>query len=226
MIVCHGHQFIFLKPKKTGGTSVELALSKLCGPDDVITPVNEEHLRQGVGPQNYIVPYRDWLWWLGFRSSEGLSPKFVFSAHSGGREIRQHLGRDVWDRYRKVTIIRNPWDREVSRFFWVRGSPNVPDDFEEFINRVTRRHPIGSECIRWGLQRNGRDFLMRYENLEDDYAVFVRSLGLGEAPGLPHAKGETRPTNARNYREMYTDRSREAVRSIYRREIEVLGYEF
>ena len=32
MIVSHEHKFIFLKTKKTAGTSIELALSELCGP--------------------------------------------------------------------------------------------------------------------------------------------------------------------------------------------------
>jgi hypothetical protein len=226
MIVCHRFRFIFLKPKKTGGTSVELALSKLCGPDDIITPVNEEHLRQGRGPQNYIVPYRDWLWRLGLRSAGGSAPKFVFSAHSLGRDIRRHIGRNVWDQYRKATIIRNPWDREVSRFFWVRGRPNIPGEFEEFIERVTRRHPIRNDGLRWGLNRDGAGFLMRYESLADDYAAFVRSLGVSEVPELPAAKVGTRPAEARRYHEVYNDRTREAIRSIYRREIEALGYEF
>ena len=39
MIVSHKHKFIFLKTKKTAGTSIELALTKLCGDDDIITPL-------------------------------------------------------------------------------------------------------------------------------------------------------------------------------------------
>ena len=56
MIVSHEHKFIFLKTKKTAGTSVELALTELCGPDDVITPLTEidEAQRAGKrGAQNW-----------------------------------------------------------------------------------------------------------------------------------------------------------------------------
>ncbi len=42
MIVSHKHRFIFLKTNKTAGTSVEIALSKFCGPDDVIPPLIPE----------------------------------------------------------------------------------------------------------------------------------------------------------------------------------------
>jgi len=41
VIISHEHKFIFLKTKKTAGTSIELALSQLCGPDDIIAPITE-----------------------------------------------------------------------------------------------------------------------------------------------------------------------------------------
>jgi len=55
MIVSHEHKFIFLKTKKTAGTSIELALTELCGPEDVITPlteIDEARRANGRGPQN------------------------------------------------------------------------------------------------------------------------------------------------------------------------------
>jgi hypothetical protein len=42
MILSHEHKFIFLRTKKTAGTSIELALFELCGPNDVITPLARE----------------------------------------------------------------------------------------------------------------------------------------------------------------------------------------
>ena len=52
MIISHEHKFIFLKTKKTAGTSIELALSQLCGPDDVIPPItdSDEALRAARQP--------------------------------------------------------------------------------------------------------------------------------------------------------------------------------
>lgn len=41
MILCHKYKFIFLKTKKTASTSIELLLSKICGKNDIITPVSE-----------------------------------------------------------------------------------------------------------------------------------------------------------------------------------------
>jgi hypothetical protein len=42
MIISHDHKFIFIKSKKTAGTSIELALRPLCGREDIIAPVREE----------------------------------------------------------------------------------------------------------------------------------------------------------------------------------------
>ncbi|HEX5931925.1 MAG TPA: hypothetical protein VFY74_09285, partial [Methyloceanibacter sp.] len=56
MIISHEHKFIFLKTKKTAGTSIELALSELCGPDDIIAPLTkiDEALRASArGAQNW-----------------------------------------------------------------------------------------------------------------------------------------------------------------------------
>lgn len=51
MIISQDLQRIFLKTKKVGGTSFEMALSKYCGEVDVITPItpNDEAQRKSLG---------------------------------------------------------------------------------------------------------------------------------------------------------------------------------
>ncbi len=56
MIVSHQHRFVFLKTVKTAGTSVEVLLRRLCGPADIITPIDEkEPVAQGLLPRNFAV---------------------------------------------------------------------------------------------------------------------------------------------------------------------------
>ncbi|MCE2516745.1 MAG: hypothetical protein J4F41_02685 [Alphaproteobacteria bacterium] len=56
-IISHKHRLIHLHNQKSAGTSFEVALSKYCGPDDVITPENELFRRQ----QNFMTArnYKD-----------------------------------------------------------------------------------------------------------------------------------------------------------------------
>nr|NQU94592.1 hypothetical protein [Bacteroidota bacterium] len=39
MIISHKHKYIFWKPAKVAGSSVEYALQLHCGDDDVVTPM-------------------------------------------------------------------------------------------------------------------------------------------------------------------------------------------
>lgn len=63
MIISHKHRFFFVKTRKTVGTSLEIALSKICGQDDVITPISkvDEIARKQyaeITAQNYFIPLR------------------------------------------------------------------------------------------------------------------------------------------------------------------------
>jgi len=65
MIISHEHKFIFIKTNKTAGTSIEIALSKYCGSNDIITPISDEdeEIRRQLGyrgPQNYLYPIHDY----------------------------------------------------------------------------------------------------------------------------------------------------------------------
>ena len=42
MIISHKYKYIFLKTNKTAGTSIEIALSKHCDHNDIITPISAE----------------------------------------------------------------------------------------------------------------------------------------------------------------------------------------
>jgi len=57
MIISHKHKFIFIKTRKTAGTSIEIFLSQFCGKNDTLTPIGEgESLRkeQDIVPSHYL----------------------------------------------------------------------------------------------------------------------------------------------------------------------------
>lgn len=115
MIISHLHKFIFIKTNKTAGTSLEIALSSICGKEDVITPISleDEIVRfklLGKKPQN-------------FHLSNGKS----FRAHSTASFIKENIPDPIWDSYYKFTIERNPWDKVISHFYWLNRVKNYPN---------------------------------------------------------------------------------------------------
>jgi hypothetical protein len=146
MIISHEHRFIFLKTKKTAGTSIELALSQLCGPDDIIAPITEsdEALRAaGSGPRNW----RRHGWWqsprpLFKRRWLKVGPQdYGFYNHMPAAEARALLNDDnIWRSYFKFAFDRNPWDRQISWYFYKTKSKRFAPSFDRFMNRRARAY--------------------------------------------------------------------------------------
>ncbi len=214
VIASHRHRFVFLKTRKTAGTSVEIALSRHCGPDDVITPVSpaDEVLRiqaGGVAPQNFE------------------SPPLARKAynHISAPRARVALGAEVFDAYFKFAVERNPWDAVVSAYYWTMRDRPEPEAFEEWVYgdqvehlaRNERRYRIDGELVA--------DRVLRYERLDADLAEVWSHLGLPGSPDLPRAKGGARPGRT-PYQEMFTPVSRDHVGEVFVRVIEAFGYAF
>lgn len=213
MIVSHSRGFIFLKTRKTAGTSVEIALSKVCGPQDIITMISpeDEELRAaagGRGPQNFEAPPL---------------PRRAFN-HMSARLARDVVGTRVWRSYYKFAIERNPWDAVVSLYYWKYKDRETLPDFEQYVAEEWIEQLANNSRMYRIRGRLAVDRVLRYESLADELGEVWEHLGLPGTPDLPHAKGQARP--AGHYRDLYTDASRERVRQVFAGVIETFGYEF
>jgi Sulfotransferase family len=227
MIVSHKHRFIFLKTKKTAGTSIELALSAVCGRDDIITPLaqpQDEPLRRGLAPQNWRRPGLVPAAWRGMAELFDLSHKAVdFHEHIKAEKARRFLGERVWNSYFKFAVERNPWDRQVSYWqFKMRKLGAKPMTLAEFLE--THHANLNSANIYSLDGRLAVDHLVRYEHLAGDLDHVLSHLGIDARLDLPKAKGEYRRVG--DYRDQYDAATRNWVARTYATEIALCGYRF
>ncbi|GAA5155568.1 sulfotransferase family 2 domain-containing protein [Nocardioides marinquilinus] len=214
MIISHRHRYVFLKTKKTAGSSVEIALSRSCGPDDVITqlPRPDEELRRqagGLGRQNNSAP-----------------PLTVsLHEHSGARRCRRGVGRETFEGYYRFAIERNPWDAVVSLYYWVNRRTGSYS-FEEFLERPEVANLAAQNHAIWHIDgRVAVDRVVRYESLEHDLTEVWQHLGLPGSPDLPRAKSGIRPGRV-PYRDLYDAGGRQRVGELFAPMIDELGYSF
>ncbi|CAN5611258.1 sulfotransferase family 2 domain-containing protein [soil metagenome] len=213
MIISHQHRFVFMKSRKTAGTSVEIALSRVCGPEDVITalPRADEAIRAAAGGR-------------GRQHTTGPGLRRSVHEHSPVAVARQALGEATWAEYFTFVVERNPWDAVVSLYFWVNRHDGRLT-FDEFVHRDEVVNLASQQFRSWHARgERAVDRVLRYERLDDEVGEVWEHLGLPGAPELPRAKSGLRDQTG--YRQHYVPATRDLVGELFARQIAELGYEF
>ncbi len=230
MIISHKHKFIFLKTNKTAGTSIEIALSRFCGPEDVITPISpvDEETRKSLGyrgPQNYLASWRDYgLQDIAMLLLRGKRKNRYFN-HITGRDVRRFVGRDVWDGYYKFCFERNPYDRLLSHYYWCNRDKPRPS-LSSFIHSSRALSLKRRGCEVYTLDgRVAVDRICRFEAIDEELEEVRKIIGLPEPLVLPRAKSRHRP-DSRGYREVLGEDERNWVAQTFGEEMRLLGYHF
>ncbi len=110
MIISHEHKFIFVKTRKTAGSSIEHFLSKYLGPRDICTGSDID------GTPRLNAPHR--------------------KGHIHWRWIAKNYPTE-WRTYYKFAVERNPWDKMISYYYWhTDGTVN----FEDFCLDNTKQY--------------------------------------------------------------------------------------
>jgi len=149
-----------------------------------------------------------------------------------------------FDQRFKFTVVRNPWDRVVSAFYflkeggfgdenpqWLKQHIHRYKDFESFVV-----NELASEAVQEKLHFKPQvlflqndhgaipvDFIGKFENLSDDLAVISKRLGIES--NLEH-NNKTQGRKQASYRDNYNEQTKEIVRELYQGDIKAFGYEF
>ena len=70
------------------------------------------------------------------------------------------------------------------------------------------------------------DFLGFFENIQDDFEYIKNKLALDDNLAVLHENKTTSNNKQLDYRDFYTNETREIVAAVYKKDIELLGYNF
>lgn len=220
MLVSHSHRFIYLKTKKTAGTSIEAALQPHCQPPG-----------SAVGHDTAAM---ETVWGIvGARSPRPLNPDIRWRNHMSAREMRDNLAPGIWSGYRRICAIRNPWDKTVSAFHFSKAGmlPERPGDiiaaFRAFLANPDRWQ-WGQSWQDWDIHTlDGLpviDTYIRYGRIEEDLAELCQQIDIPK-PELPRFKTEFRQPHI-PYQDYYDAATTEWVAMVYGQAISLFGWHF
>jgi hypothetical protein len=196
----------FLHIPKTGGSSVHAWLIKHHGPKTQSWSFNK-HPKLSV-------------------FTEGYGPAFTF------------------------TVVRNPWDRFVSMYHWAQtvkrdngrnlfnitnkkflennnfDADNMPsfewvvDNMDSIVNAEGATGLIArNQSTHW--MDAPVDYIVKFETINEDMKVVMDMVGVSGTI-IPH----TNKTVRKDYREYYTDRTRDVIAKVFEADIERFKYQF
>jgi len=139
---------------------------------------------------------------------------------------------NIYKDYFRFAFVRNPWDRLVScwrdkvvrrKYFGLSEGEN---DFESFIDYIVANVDLETGDSHLRLQSslidlNHIDFLGRFEKFKDDLTEVMNILDVNAVIKKRNAS----PRKA-DYREYYSEQTKDKVAKLYKKDIQIFNYEF
>ena len=162
--------------------------------------------------------------------------------HHGFEHARwRDIHPSVRDQHNSFAVIRNPWDRVVSRYFFAKKvievekkvDPSYADvsSFEAFLEE---RHKWGGEAYMWHRAVRGwypafdhvsddsgnvKCDVMRFENLNDDLCAYF------DIPVMSRKRNVT-ALNEGSYKDLYNSETIQIIADWYKADIDEWGFDF
>ena len=206
VLVSHKYKFIYIKNAKVAGSSVESFFGKYCIDPKTVYNYNDA-----------ISEHIDEFGIIGSRRS-GVKNSDKWKNHKDAKSIRNDLGKEKFDEYLKFCVIRNPYDKMVSLYYWEQSKLS----FREFVKKTDINnlniHSINGKSVC--------DYFIRFEHLEEDIKTLCKKLKIDsyDISLLPKHKS-TQRENKKHWSEYYDDETKNIVYNKHKKEFELFGYD-
>jgi hypothetical protein len=230
MIVSYQHNFIFIKTRKTAGTSIEYGLGPLCGHNDIVAPIGprediDRAKTTGVVPRNFVRDVRlekrylrsvlkgrrkllrafwDELRVDGFDSANDL----ICTSHATAAQIKLWTN-DFWDGAFRFASERHPYEKAVSYAHFRKNSDGKTAS--DHLDDTIRYHSLGYTGYPQYMI-GGKvvvDDFVRHDSLQEDMVRICSRLAVA-IPDLPRRRSGTR-TDRRDATEILTRQQKDFI---------------
>ena len=231
MLVSHRKKFIFIKTVKTAGTSVESYFEKWCMNENewVASHTREEYISE-----SGIVGYRG-----------GAFEGKTWYNHMPAWQVKNQIHIDKWNGYFKFTIIRNPFDKVISDFYFkkfVYDNSHLSEDAFFSNNAFNIENVVATITVfkKWIQEKkfsidtdkyliNGKECLdcyILFENLNKGVRLVCEKLSIPyKNSEIPKLKSGIR-NRAVPIEDFYDAESRKIVATAFSWEIKKFNYKF
>lgn len=215
MPIYHNHKAIHVHIPKSAGTTIMVPMMG----------DREDIVRKGIANYEYLFGNEIYKGGMG-RPLQHMTIK----------EIMTRVDDDIFNSYFKFSVVRNPWDRMVSEFFWQKqhslANPVTLDDFlESFLTERSKEeyntmdsddsHRIPAYNFLHVDGNLSVDKVFRYENIERDIKEISDMFGIEMKE-----RWNSSPRGKMSYRFFYNDFTRDLVEWHFEKDIETWDYEF
>jgi hypothetical protein len=235
MLISHRKRFIYTKTVKTAGTSVEAYFEPYC---------------LGEGSWKFCQDRPEYVGPEGVVGARGANLKGItWRNHMSAIEIREIIRDTHWNTYFKFCVIRNPFDKLVSAFYFfdsLRANGRRAKNWKDRLKKLYKVDPTDAGVTKDPVTRfrswiraggcvidrdkytiDGHiclDYLIRYEDLHGGIKHVCSVLDIPFEPEkIPRLKSGIR-NNEIPLHEYYDAETIEIVRSHYKFELDTFGY--
>lgn len=233
-MICHQYETLFIHIPKCAGQSVEQTFLSSLG------------LRWETRAPLLMRP----------NDRPELGPPRLAHLHAVDYVRYKYMSELQFSKYGKFCFVRNPWDRTVSFYKYLRYQRYC--DFNYFVKRILCQTLVRDQKWFYGpqadffLNEDGNvvvDYIGRFETLEEDFQTVRQmfNLPLADLPHVNKSRSEAwlpvfsvknvpyfafywltgkRIRNAADYRDFYDEESKRVVARIYEKDIDFLKYTF
>ncbi len=212
-MIDHKNKIIFIHIPKCAGSSVEILF--------------------GVKPKKYDVPdYERLVGWCPKRK--------IHLQHATAKQLLELdlVKEEIWSSYKKFSIVRNPFDRCISDYFWIMSSTGIRDSFRNFLlkkgkflkvlNDRTTPEYRGDHLLPQNeyIYINNKlvvDHLLRFEELKEGFPNLMETLGF---PKRELPKTNKSKKIYKHYSHFYNSKDINIIEYIYKNDLERFNYRY